>query len=280
MIKKLLAAFAIVSLAATAPLGAAEPDASDVMLDTAPAADSGDVMLDTASSEPYEAGRGLITLDGMSGMFINPTSATLPQGAWTVQYCIFSPNLDTKTLGHGFLAGIGLTDWFELGAIGNFVDPPGSDLLGAAGPYGRLRLTQRDGWVPQISLGGYGKFGDSALQTYSANLAAYQRISLDEDGFFKALGVHAGARVNWYDAGPSDAVRAYGGLELQLPLRVYVVGEITSKDSSRDAEIPYAFGLQWRAGMINMSVAAIQSGSPGQTKSLGFYYGIGGGFQF
>jgi len=40
---------------------------------------------------PYEAGRGLITLEGPSGMFINPTSATLPKGAYTAQYCLFFP---------------------------------------------------------------------------------------------------------------------------------------------------------------------------------------------
>src|SRR5262245_3375262 len=53
---------------------------------------------------PYEAGRGLLTLQGPSGMFINPTSATLPQGKFTLQYCNFYPENNTEIVTHGFMA--------------------------------------------------------------------------------------------------------------------------------------------------------------------------------
>src|SRR6266436_2008907 len=44
--------------------------------------------------------RGLITLEGPSGMFLNPTSATLPQGVFSWGYCIVFTNQDTNILGH------------------------------------------------------------------------------------------------------------------------------------------------------------------------------------
>src|SRR5688572_23844625 len=72
--------------------------------------------------EPYRASRGLITLEGPSGMFINPTSATLPQGKFTIQYCLFFPNRDTDIVGHGTLISYGVTDWLEVGAVGNLID--------------------------------------------------------------------------------------------------------------------------------------------------------------
>src|SRR5687768_12635254 len=56
----------------------------------------------SAPVEPaYEAGRGLLTLQGPSGMFINPTSATLPQGKFTLQYCNFYPENQTEVVAHG-----------------------------------------------------------------------------------------------------------------------------------------------------------------------------------
>src|SRR5215204_4899285 len=61
-----------------------------------------------APEAPYEAGRGLLTLEGPTGMFINPTSATLPQGAYTAQYCTLFPNTDDEIVGHGWMASYGI----------------------------------------------------------------------------------------------------------------------------------------------------------------------------
>src|SRR4051812_45337703 len=40
------------------------------------------------------ASRGNITLEGPSGMFLNPTSATLPQGTFASGYCAVLTNQD------------------------------------------------------------------------------------------------------------------------------------------------------------------------------------------
>jgi hypothetical protein len=224
---------------------------------------------------PYEAGRGLLTTEGPSGLFMNPTSATLPQGAFTAQYCFFLPENDSSPWGHGYMAAYGVTDWAEIGVIGLYVDRPGEDPF-ATGPFARVRLLKDEGWVPQFSIGGYSRFGDDATETIGLFGAFYKRLPLDEDGVFKSLGFHAGVRQNWLD-GPDDPFRVYGGIELQLPLRLYLVGEVSSQDEDVETDVPYSFGLQWRAGGINISVAGIQNGN---LDDPGFYFGIGSQFSF
>src|SRR5688572_26767682 len=53
-----------------------------------PASASGGRRLFADDEEGYEGGRGLITLEGISGMFLNPTSGTLPARSLTAQYCV------------------------------------------------------------------------------------------------------------------------------------------------------------------------------------------------
>jgi hypothetical protein len=225
--------------------------------------------------EAYEAGRGLLTTEGPSGLFINPTSATLPKGAFTAQYCFFLPENDSSPWGHGYMASYGLTDWAELGVIGLYVDAPGENPF-ATGPFARIRLLKDDGWIPQFSIGGYTRFGDDPTETIGLFAAAYKRCPIDENGFFKSIGFHAGVRQNWYD-GPDDPFHGYGGIEIQLPYRFYIVGEISSRDDDTETEVPYAFGIQWRAGGVNISVAGIQAGNQDEP---GFFFGIGSQFSF
>ncbi len=223
---------------------------------------------------PYEAGRGLLTTTGPTGLFINPTSATLPAGAFTAQYCFFLPENDSNPWAHGYIAAYGLTDWFELGVNGLYVDAPGDNPF-ATGPFARVRLLKDEGWLPQFSIGGFSRFGDAATETFGAFGAAYKRLPINEEGFVKSLGFHGGVRQNW-DPGP-DSFHVYGGLEVQLPYRFYLVGEISTRDDDVEQETPYAFGFQWRAGGINISVAGIQNGN---LDDPGFFFGIGSQFTF
>jgi hypothetical protein len=222
---------------------------------------------------PYEAGRGLLTLQGPSGMFINPTSATLPANTFTAQYCFFLPENTGDIWGHGAMASYGVTDWLELGALGSYVDLPG-DNPGGVGPLARLRLTQNDGWIPQTSIGGYGVFGDDPVERYSMFAAFYNRIPIADNGFVKSLGIHTGFRQTWVT--DDDRAYVYGGLEVQLPYRLYLVGEVSTTDAGSD-QTPYAYGLQWRARGINISTAQILQGG---AEDAGFFFGIGYGLQF
>lgn len=224
---------------------------------------------------PYEAGRGLLTTTGPTGLFINPTSATLPGGAFTAQYCFFRPENDSSPWAHGYMASYGLTDWAEIGVIGLYVSVPGDDPF-ATGPFARVRLLKDEGWVPQFSVGGYSRFGDDAAESRGAFAAAYKRLPIDEKGFVKSVGFHGGLRQDW-DAGGAedDPTHVYGGLEVQLPYRFYLVGEVSTRDGEPD--MPYAFGIQWRAGGINVSLAGVQNGNLDEP---GFYFGIGSQFAF
>ena len=191
---------------------------------------------------PYEAGRGLITLEGPSGMFINPTSATLPKNAYTAQYCIFFPNQDTDVVGHGMMASYGITDWLEVGAQGNLIDlNAGVDReLAAGGPLVRIRLLKDESWWPQFSVGAYLKWGSHALNQFAAFAAAYKRIPISETGFVRSVGFHAGFRGTWFDGDlpQEESYNGYFGTEVQLPYRVYLVGELSTKGETRAGNRP------------------------------------------
>jgi len=258
--------------------------------------------------EPYRASRGLITLEGPSGMFINPTSATLPQGKFTLQYCLFFPNRDTDVVGHGTLISYGIFDWLELGFVGNLIDvnadaipdrraitraaltgrPITADQAGTdeefaiGGPMLRARLLRDERWWPEISVGGYLKWGTNALNAGTLFVAASKRIPIDPDGIFKSITIQTGARQTWFDKpqgrGVRDSGRFYGGLELELPYRFYVIGEVTQKDNDFDRRMPFAYGLQCRLPGVNLTFAALQDGGPHER--IGLYSGVGISFGF
>ena len=232
----------------------------------------------------YEGGRGLLTLEGPSGMFINPTSGTLPAHAFTAQYCFLLPNNDTSPLvAHGAMMAYGVTDWLELGALLTVLDfdqgvaARQADLYGV-GPLVRVRLLKDDGLIPQLSVGAYFNFGD--LETYNAFLALYKRVEIDRNGFLRSIGFHAGMREKWIAKGGdvSDTPVGYFGVEFQLPARFYVVGEVSTKDRDTGGNrTPYGFGVQWRAGGINVSAAFTNNGA---FREPSFFFGIGSQLKF
>ncbi len=229
----------------------------------------------TSATDGYEGGRGLITLEGPTGLFINPTSGTLPENAYTVQYCVFFPENKTDVVGHGAFAGYGVTDDLEVGATGTYLDIDKASSLSGGGPFARYRMTKQDGNMPQTSVGAYSRFGDDALEKVGLFLAGYKRIPLSDECPVESIGLHAGVRHLWLDDksnADDTSLAGYAGAELQFPLRIYAVGEITTKDSDLNKDVPYAFGLQWRAAGIAMSIAGIQNGN---TEDVSFYYGIG-----
>lgn len=243
------------------------------------AADKPAVSFKTTKPIEYEGGRGLLTLEGPSGMFINPTSGTLPAHAFTLQYCFLLPNNSSSpVMGHGAMAAYGVTDWLELGGVFTALDlsSPANDLFGG-GPLVRVRLLKDEGAIPQLSVGGYFRLGD--IETYNAFLALYKRVEIDPNGFFKAVGFHAGMRETWVGKGGdnSDAPVGYLGAEFQMPYRIYAVGEISTTDRDKGRHTPYSFGFQWRAGGINVSTAFMDDGSFRQPS---FYFGIGSAVKF
>jgi len=232
-------------------------------------------------SEPvealYEGGRGLITLEGPTGMFLNPTSGTLPGGAFTLQYCFLLPTNDfSEVMGNGLLLAYGITDFLEVGVMANYIAIDGASDPASVGPQVRIRLLKDTTYLPEFSIGYYGRFGDDPLDQHGIYAAAFKRLPIgDESGVVKSLGFHAGVRQVWDTPEDDDTFRVYGGMEVQLPLRLYLVGEVSSKDNV--PKTPYAYGVQWRFGGINVSIAGMQDGT---FKNDAFWFGIGTALSF
>lgn len=231
--------------------------------------------------EVYYGARGLITLSGPAGMFINPTSGTLAQGKYTFQYCLFWPNRDTDVVGHGWLLGIGVTDWLEVGAVANLADRNANfdDEEFAIGPQVRVRLLRDQEWWPEISVGGYSRWGSHALNEIDAYIALSKRFIVSERGFVRSVAMHGGYRHTWFDndAPVGDTPNFYSGLEIEFPYRIYLIGEISSKDNNVARKQPFAVGLQCRLPGVALTVAALNTG---KTDRVGLYSGIGISFGF
>jgi hypothetical protein len=253
-----------------------------------PIQESKDVNLEPVVEVPTaRESRGLITLEGPSGMFINPTSATLPQNEFILNYCVLFFDTDTDVVGHGILLSYGVRDWLEIGFVGNLLDvnspgPPRGDsredTFVVGGPMARIRLLRDREWWPELSVGGYVKWGSPAFNNANAFVAISKTIPIDEKGFLKTVTFQGGFREAWLDdsAAVSNVNRVYGGLEVQLPWRLFLIGEVTQRAGvvQRPREIPYAAGIQLRGRNFGCSLAVLQNG--GESRP-GIYFGVAGG---
>ncbi|HEX4085427.1 MAG TPA: hypothetical protein VHY22_10985 [Chthoniobacteraceae bacterium] len=232
------------------------------------------------SVQDYQGGRGLLTIQGPTGLFINPTSGTMPAHAFTLQYCFWTDNDEFfRGLQQGVMGSYGVTDWLEVGGL--FTDlnvPSPGHNLESGGPFARVRLLKDEGWLPELSIGGYSHLGDEDISDYDCFLALYKGLVLDRNGFFRSVGFDAGIRETW--AGPEFPTKqpvGYFGIEFQMPYHIYLMGEISTEDANQGNAIPYAFGVQFREGIINCTVAFDNQGNSNQPS---FYFGIGPQYKF
>lgn len=228
-----------------------------------------------AQDSVFTGGRGLITAEGPSGMFINPTSGTLPEGAFALQGCTASlPRGDGNLAVYTATATYGVTDWFELGGQYNNVSPNGDTHLDAYGAQTRVRLLQEEAVLPELSIGAYFYEGASVLTSLTGYAAAYKSLEIDKTGFVRAVGGHLGFRFVSLDSDVNEANGAIGylGAEIELPRSVFIVGEVSAKDDLYD-HTPFSLGLQVRhPDGFGFSVAAIQTGFEDH---IGGFVGVG-----
>jgi len=245
-----------------------------------------------AASPAYKGGRGLITLQGMSGMFLNPTSGTLDQGQLTVQYCLYVDRFDlNNVVGHGIMASYGVTDWLEVGAFGNLAEIDGfdrrwfDDPVFVGGPFARIRLLKDEGSMPELSVGGIyldGSEKGDVLYRAEAFVALSKGFNIDPDGTFKSVRLHGGLRyASRSDAvSPGDFALVYGGVELELPYSLYLIGEVSSNNLLKKGgiDLPYAVGVQWKPNsVLGISVAFMNPELLGLQN--GFWFGVGVNFK-
>lgn len=249
---------------------------------------------------PYVGGRGMISASGMSGMFINPTSGTLPQGDFTVQYCLYINNLygshfnTDHVVGHGVMADYGVTDWLDVGLFGQIALVPGLDTrwfdnaAAVGGPFARVRVLKEQGFLPEVSIGGIfldgTRLGEQLIAKREAFIAMSKGFDIDPDGFLRSVRVHAGYRYlsRPQASGPfgGDREFVYGGGEIGLPFSLYAIGEVSSNNfihSINNSNLPWAAGFQWRPNsVLGISVAYEDP----EDHQLGLLRGLWFGFGF
>jgi hypothetical protein len=254
---------------------------------------------------PYVGGRGMVTLDGMSGMFIDPTSGTLPQGALTIQYCLYINNLyghhfndNNHLVGHGVMADYGVTDWLDVGLFGEIALVPGVDTrwfhnaTAIGGPFARVRLIKEQGWIPEISIGGEyfdgTRLGELLLAKREGFIAASKGFDLDPDGFFRSARFHVGyryiSRPQSHGSVAGDREYVYGGAELGLPYSIFMIGEISSNTfvhGINNGNLPWAAGFQWRpTSVLGISIAYLDPEDHQLGLLRGLWFGFGFNFKF
>jgi hypothetical protein len=223
--------------------------------------------------------RGLVTLEGITGMYLNPTSGTLAAGKLTTQYCVAmlkqdSP-LGTRTENqHTAMATYGVTDWLELGALGRVSDLDNQNQsIAAGGPVGRVRLLKDEGIWPELSVGGMLREGKKNLTKRTVFLAGSKKMDLDNP-VMRSLRLHAGFRQFWQDGSVNvaNASIVYLGGEVEFGRNVFLVGEVSNKDDAFK-HVPFSAGVQIRSqdGKA-FDVAVVQSGNEDE---VSLFIGVG-----
>ena len=268
---------ALFAVAASAP--AEEHTLTSLIPGTATAADFWKE-LDNPAGTPdsaYVGGRGNITIEGPTGLFINPTSGTAPKGQMTVQACtaVFQNPDGSTTAGYAGIASYAIHDWLEVGAVLFDVANDGNNP--ALGPMIRARFVKEKTKVPEVSVGFYSYedtnplFGDYKRVIFAAVSKAW-KVRDNDKGWFETVRAHGGVRVNWRDVGESGDAVGYFGADISLPKHLYFAAEVSSEDNNFP-HTPYAYGLQLRHPEgYGFTLAAIQ---PGVSSGAGVYIGIG-----
>lgn len=222
---------------------------------------------------------GNITLEGPTGLFLNPTSTGLEAGEFIAQYCVAILEVnDNNLIGHNAIASYGFTDWLEVGTILNVVDldDAGNDqAIASGGPFARIRVLKETPVYPEFSLGGISLIGNDALEKHTLFFAGSKGLGLKNIGSPVDARLHVGVRQFWLQSGDSDQV-GYFGVEIILPKHLYLVGEVSTEPDGA-TETPYSVGIQARHPEgYGLSLAAIQ---PGDQDEPGLFVGIGVNFQ-
>ncbi len=215
-----------------------------------------------------QIGHGNVTVEGPTGMFLNPTSNPLAEGELIMQYCAaLLEDIENNNLnGHNAIIGYGIKEWLEVGAIGKVLDVdklssasapcgpgtggPGGNTpcrsadFGAGGPYARVRVLKEDKWIPQFSVGGVFMIGDDAVEHQTMFFAIAKNFSFESMGLPISFKLNAGVKKLWFEGRADDHAGYFGG-ELKLPKHVYLVAEVQQETQGAIA-VPWSGGIQVR----------------------------------
>ncbi len=232
----------------------------------------------SAAGTAYVGGRGVVSLEGPSGLFINPTSGTPPKGKVTAQTCAvtFDNGAGGSVTGTTILVSYGVRDWLEIGSAAIDIQNDSTDP--AFGPLVNVRVMRDAEKRPEVTVGYYSNEGPTRFQKRVLYLASSKKWDVGKrQGPVKHVRVHAGARQAWRDVNPNTDVVGWAGIEFALPYNLYLVGEVSTEDSNLP-HTPFGFGLQVRhPSGIGMTLGGLQ---PGFSSDIGLVVGIGINFGF
>jgi hypothetical protein len=239
-----------------------------------------------AIADTNPATRGVININGVPGMFNNPTSGTLSKGELSVQACISDQDwVGDDAYWKGVFVGYGVSDRFELGyshsGLDNRSDGKTVDASGAAFRY-RFMDEDISGW--EASIGAYHRPGTKYVARTGGNIAFSKKIRDLSNN--REVRLHLGVKTfkqegswvaRWLGNTNSSLTKdsatiAYGGLEVQLNKSLYAIGEVSSTGDFY-TKTPWAAGLQYKtANGFGCSLGMVQ---PGYASSAGWFFGIG-----
>ncbi len=225
---------------------------------------------------------GNLTLEGPTGMFLNPTSSTLKEKQFIVQYCVALLKFQNRNVpDHYAIASYGMTDWLEVGVtarVWDLNDRGHDNTPSGAGPFVRVGLLKEDKLIPEFSVGGISVQGDALVRKDTLFFAASKGLGLREHNLPFEVRFHAGARQFWQGsgdnptriwfnmtpdvggAGLTDHVGYFGG-EIALPKNLYLVSEVSTMPEGA-FKTPYSIGMQLRSPSgYGLSLAGVQTGS-------------------
>lgn len=243
----------------------------------------------SSNPDDYVGAQGLISLQGTRGTFLNPTSGTLGQGQFTLQYCVLladqkAPNSDLT--GHGILVSYGIFDWLEIGGFYNFAAIRArDDIIEVFGPTLRARVLRETEHLPEISIGGVYFDGDAdsdGLSRQEAYAVASKQFIIDEDWWLQSFRLHGGVRQVWKHDAPAAVADVgtvgHGGVELMMPYGFSLIAEGNTQDDVFGPRTPWAYGVQFKpvGGILGLSLGRVQNGGLNRPA---IYIGIGGAIQ-
>lgn len=211
---------------------------------------------------------GNITVEGPSGMFLNPTADERPANTLLPQACWLH-----QDLGPGSFNGVlGMTSYTlpsrtEVGGLVFVADFPGGNSETAVGGFVRQILIHDNGRRPSVAVGGVLLQGDP-LTRKSLFAALRKRVTPER----AAIPIYADVGAKWVFAADNDDATVYGGVEVGLLDSLSLVGEVAHR-TKFEVKTPYAAGIQYTWNeRLGLSLAAVNPGNGGDT---GLFFGIG-----
>lgn len=180
-----------------------------------------------------------LTLNGASGMFLNPdariNSSLVPQ--IQANYNDF----DDGAKSYGLYGAIGLGGKTEIGGGVGYLKTPGDSDTGFA-----VNIKQSLIGVPGV--GTNVAIGAGYDDIHSGNLFGYVAATQNFGSRLTGHGLSATLGLRWDRFGKDiDSTKAsvYGGVDFAISNKLHLIGELQSRNTKYDSPSPYAIGVRY-----------------------------------